>query len=85
MNGHIDCCKLVLDTLAVGFVSSGDAQVNEEQAKTLVRIGINARDKNGLTAPHYAALNGHVALLSILYEHGAGINFSLNSSPNKFN
>lgn len=51
----------------------GTENKTEDSPKGLIRHLVNARDKQGLTAAHHAALNGHVDPLSLLQQTGAGI------------
>lgn len=44
---------------------------NPPQNPTALRI-INAQNKAGNTALHWAALNGHLAAVQVLLEQGAG-------------
>ncbi|XP_034950955.1 ankyrin repeat domain-containing protein 39 [Chelonus insularis] len=53
------------------------AQVNDcERLKYLLSKGISASatDSAGYTALHYAARSGHLAICSLLLEHGADVN-----------
>ncbi len=83
MNGHTGCVQVhkiyiyeslnllqvILDCL------EREHDINHEgSAATKMTAWVNARDSQGLTPSHHAALNGHVGPLSLLYDRGAGIN-----------
>ena len=65
MNNHLECVEVVLESL-----SKLENETGEEYHP---RLGINTKDRQGLTAAHHAALNGHLDVLSLLHKRGADI------------
>ena len=57
-------------------------EATPQKVQELISQGadINAKDKNGLTAAHYAAMHGDISILKILGENGANMNIANNKA-----
>jgi ankyrin repeat protein len=66
MNNHIDCVEVVLDNISKLEKETGKDASHQH-------MGMNAKDRQGLTAAHHSSLNGHLDVLSLLLKRGADI------------
>ena len=57
-------------------------EATPQKVQELISRGadINAKNKNGLTAAHYAAMHGDISILKVLGENGADMNIANNKA-----
>ena len=76
--GRADNLEFLVKTIEEGR-KLAEVELDEKTAKKLGRAGINLASRNSWCAAHHAAVNGHLAVVRALAEHGADLDKPLNT------